>query len=190
LLKEDLKQVIVVWKYEKVPKQIMENFKYNYITDLGFDIRMLISSAFTEYCHSIEQKYNKPVCIVPIPLSRARLKQRGFNQIDLFVKDLVHYPHIYKSDFLIRNFDNYRQAHLPKELRQLNSENLFVLNAKYRDEVKMNVPILIVDDVITTGATLRAATETLTKSGFTEIYGFALFRGKARYGRTREIEMQ
>lgn len=101
--------------------------------------------------------------IIPIPLHPSRLKQRGYNQVDLLVKALYKQLSIhYDTEFIFRKKMTQSQIGLKFHQRQKNVKNCFQLNPKKRENPYTH--ILIVDDVYTTGATLNEAANTIKKS--------------------------
>ena len=94
-------------------------------------------------------------CIIPIPLHKNKLKQRGFNQSEWFAKGISIGLNI-KMDTaaMLRKTETETQTKKKKYERWENVEGIFELT----DEAALvNKHVLIVDDVITTGATLEAA---------------------------------
>jgi competence protein ComFC len=153
----------------------MSAYKYNGIRELGNIVGNLCKSRFNILENTI---------LTIIPLSKQRESQRGFNQVDLLAQKLlsqINRSCIYLPDLLIRQFDNSNQAHLPKELRHYNIENIFRINSKYNLNSLGKYNVLILDDVVTTGSTLIVAGKVLKAAGFKQIYGFALFRGEPRF---------
>ncbi len=112
--------------------------------------------------------------IVPVPLHPLRLWRRQYNQAALLAQNLsTRIQRPYAPHWLCRVRHTLQQAKLGKEERQQN----------VRDAFKVPVPaqilgktILLVDDVFTTGATLREATRTLLRAGAKEVRVMTLTR--------------
>jgi len=101
--------------------------------------------------------------IVPVPLHRRRFRRRGFNQAFLLVKA---WPLSGKStvrrDLLKRNRATPPQTGLDRHQRRINIKNAFCVSRPGESEGKC---ILLVDDVLTTGATAEACAAVLLKDG-------------------------
>lgn len=101
--------------------------------------------------------------IIPIPLHPKREKKRGFNQsrqIALGMSEVLGIP--VWDDVVKRVRNNVSQTGLSADARQKNTENLFLLE---KPEKIRGKHLLIVDDVITTGATIRSCMEALNAAG-------------------------
>jgi ComF family protein len=103
-------------------------------------------------------------CVVPVPLHRARLRERGYNQAALLADTLAGVLHVPLYQSLIRSRDTGHQAKLDREHRLYNLAGAFAV------AVGQPVPwaggrVLLVDDVLTTGATASAAAEALYQTG-------------------------
>jgi ComF family protein len=97
--------------------------------------------------------------IVPVPLHPRRLRDRGFNQAEWIGKGLSEVTGIpMNTTVLTREVYNDKQATLDKNARQKNVKGIFAVN---HPEVLSRCHILLVDDIITTGATLRSCMEAL-----------------------------
>jgi ComF family protein len=96
----------------------------------------------------------------PVPLHTERLRQRGFNQAAMFIKEL-NYPDPC-LDLLLRLRPRHPQVGFDRQRRLANTEGLFVCNPRRRIQGRR---VLLVDDVWTTGATLRACAQALTEAG-------------------------
>ncbi len=115
--------------------------------------------------------------IVPVPLHKRKEMMRGFNQAELIAKILEKYllAHDYPvtyADFLKRGKSTKPQAELEtfKE-REINlAEAFFVENL---EKIK-NRRIILVDDVFTSGATMREAVRVLRRAGAKQIIGFVV----------------
>jgi competence protein ComFC len=113
--------------------------------------------------------------IIPVPLSNASLKKRGFNQCELIAKAIISKD--YKlSNFSVKRIKNIKnQASVPHRKRLNNIKNIFYANSKKVS----NKSILIIDDVITTGATINALTKSLLDAGASFVDVVALARSQA-----------
>jgi ComF family protein len=104
---------------------------------------------------------------VPIPLGRARQKERGYNQLEKILSSgsLAH-----SSNILYRNRDTAPQTALGRKERLNNMKGAFGI----KDTANPNSVYVLIDDVVTTGATLLAAYDALIESGAKEVFLLAL----------------
>ena len=102
--------------------------------------------------------------IIPVPLTRKQKRKRGFNQVSLLSKHLAYLlGGIYRNKYIIKHKETYKQALLPsKHERLLNVRDCFDVPKKYREKI-IGKDIIIIDDLITTGATLEEIQKTLIK---------------------------
>ncbi|WP_257390927.1 ComF family protein [Snodgrassella alvi] len=108
--------------------------------------------------------------VLAMPLSRKRLFERGFNQSQLLAAIIArHYAlPVLRSDCVQRCYRP-PQSTLKKSARQRNVRGVFRLNHAVK---KRN--LLLIDDVVTTGATITELAQTLRKSGASRIYVWTL----------------
>lgn len=110
-----------------------------------------------------------PSLIVPVPLSAKRLAERGYNQAwllaDQLGKQLVR-PTL--SDALIRTQHTERLMSMDASERQDRISGAFAVNPRHRRAIK-DCHVAVVDDVLTTGATLNEVARTLWLAGAREI---------------------
>jgi len=111
--------------------------------------------------------------LIPIPLHRTRLRQRGFNQSYDIAAALSIMTDIPINPALLRERATRTQAKLPHELRSHNIQDAFTIDSS----VTLAPIAIIVDDVTTTGATLNAAASVLKKGGAKQLWGLTLARG-------------
>ncbi len=101
--------------------------------------------------------------IIPIPLAKKRMRQRGYNQSEWIAKGISAYTHIpVMTDVVERKSFSGSQTHLQRLGRADNVENVFHL---LRPEVVRGKHVLLVDDVCTTGATIVACGKALEEAG-------------------------
>jgi len=110
--------------------------------------------------------------IVPVPLSRARKKQRGYNQAALLAKPLAwELESPYQNKALKRVVDTRSQIGLSLIERRVNVADVFRASP-----IAANKSILIIDDVATSGSTLEACADALNQAGAKVVYGLTLAR--------------
>ena len=117
--------------------------------------------------------FTRPL-LIPIPASRSTLKARGFNQCELIVKEMgkVSGKENFEIDFnaLKKIKDTPHQSKLKNRAERLeNLRDSFGASEKVKGR-----NIIVIDDVITTGATMREAMKTLRKAGAKKVIGFAI----------------
>jgi ComF family protein len=113
--------------------------------------------------------------VMPVPLYRDRLRQREFNQSALLAKYTAkHTGSSLLIDCLVKVSDTNPQVGLSSRERQRNIRNAFGVK---RTELIEGKDILLIDDVITTGATVRECSRALRKAGAGAIYVIALAHG-------------
>jgi len=103
--------------------------------------------------------------LVPIPLARTRERERGYNQAERLATAMA--PHwnipVWRS-VLSRRRDTHSQVRLTPSERASNVSNAFVASAHSRDQLR-GAHVVLIDDVITTAATLNAAAHALCDGG-------------------------
>jgi len=149
----------------------IHHFKYNNRTSLAPTLGRLAAKAL----RGINENYDK---IIPIPLHKNRLKSRGFNQSLLLAREILRQEQKLSKkpelDYLnlIRQKDTRSQIELKGKAREINVKGAFaVLN---KDGFK-GKKILLIDDVYTTGATIKECSRMLSDSG-AEVFALTLAR--------------
>lgn len=103
-----------------------------------------------------------PWILVPVPLSRARLRERGFNQARDLARSLARAAGREERRLLVRLPGGRRQARLGPRARRWNTRGRFRTEERIRPP---EAPVLLVDDVLTTGATAAACARALSRLG-------------------------
>ncbi len=113
--------------------------------------------------------------ILPIPLHKNRLRERGFNQAHLLAKEIARVSKIDLDPFiLIKTKSTEAQALLPAEERRKNLKGAFQLKDSSKIKGKR---ILLIDDVYTTGTTIEEASKVLVRQGAETVEALVLARG-------------
>jgi len=154
-----------VFQYQGSVRTLIHRIKYK---DDGHAL-MALSSMAREH---VLLDYVKPDMVIPVPLHSKRLRKRGFNQ-SLRLAGAI-FPHIpLRVDILTRTLNTKPQTELSMKARLRNVRNAFETAKRLPEGVKT---ILLVDDVYTTGATVRACAKTLKKAGAKEVHVFTVAR--------------
>ena len=117
--------------------------------------------------------------IVPVPLHWRRRWQRGFNQAELLARVVSRHSGVPLIKTLKRKNATLAQAGLSDAQRRTNTEHAFTIVDKHRDALK-GKHVLLIDDVLTTGATLSAASRVLRRAGARRITVMTVARADRR----------
>ena len=164
----------VVAKYDdRLVQDLIKALKYGYVSELKNDFGRLIEKYFISRTSNWEN-----ALLLPIPLHRRRLLERGFNQSELIAQAAGEVLGLAQSEPLLRRKRYSRaQAKLSRPKRIANIKNAFIFNQKFVQADK-NVRLILVDDVYTTGATMQECAKVLRENGFNNIRGLVIARGK------------
>jgi ComF family protein len=111
--------------------------------------------------------------VIPVPLSKSHLKSRGYNQAALISRPLAQCLQVHhETRALTRVRETATQTKLSAQERFLNVEGAFSGNTAKLS----NKNVLLVDDVITTGATMVNCTKALLESGASKVYCISVAR--------------
>jgi ComF family protein len=149
---------LLTFQKEGMVQEMVHALKYRYKRDVGsllgaFAARYMIESG----------KFNYIDCIIPVPISSKRLKKRGYNQAQIFGEGIskeINAPIQHKV--LIKIRDTGTQTARSRQDRMEKVANSFSVKKKALIKGRH---VLLVDDVITTGATLESCASLLLKEG-------------------------
>jgi competence protein ComFC len=115
--------------------------------------------------------------IIPVPLFRDNLEERGFNQSALLAKYIANYFSIYfRDDWLIKDKKNISQVGLSKNERKNNVKDVFSIDSSISFNKRDISNVLLIDDIFTTGATIEACCREITRMGIKNIFVLTLAR--------------
>ncbi len=155
-----------VFKYEYPMDKLIKDFKFRNHKYLAHTLGNMIATKVIESGKTFD-------LVVPVPMHENRLKARGFNHADKLCDTLRSLNYNVRNDVLIKHIDTTTQASLVRANRIDNLKDSF--KVADRKCVKGKV-VLIVDDVMTTGATVDECAEVLLKAGATKVYSVTLCR--------------
>lgn len=143
--------------------------KYERLTRLG--------SWFASKLHAIVQEnpdFAAMDVVVPVPLHRARRRERGYNQAELIAKPLARMLKVPLGPYLlVRTKPRPARLLLSRRERWLTVRGAYEIRSGTRID---NLRVLLVDDVFTTGATLDACSQALRKAGAKRVVGLTVAR--------------
>jgi ComF family protein len=124
-----------------------------------------------------------PPALIPIPLARKRLRERGYNQSEVLARALARKWRIpVLPDLLARTRETPSQTALTPETRLANVAGAFSMPNDQRSMINDrsldidHSTLIIIDDVFTTGATLAEAARALEQAGATKVMGVTFAR--------------
>ena len=168
--KVDFAGVAAMYWFEKgAPIQkLVHALKYKNQPDIGVKLGRLMGDRIRE-----SNTFNSYTSLVPVPLHPVRRIKRGYNQAEKLADGIADTTGIpVRNDILIRKENNITQTGKTKSDRWNNVKTIFNCPSKQPHSV------ILIDDILTTGATLEACILALNQSGFSDIMVITL--GAAR----------
>ncbi len=147
-----------LWEYDDACSKLITRFKYSDATHLAPYLSAMM-------LRLLDENMRKADMIIPIPLHPKRLRQRKYNQSAMLAQSIarkLNMPYLYY--YLIRQFYTPPQVTLNFSERQNNVKDVFAVRERHKAHVAQK-HIILVDDVMTTGATIHSATKTLKDAG-------------------------
>jgi len=176
--KYGLDGLVSMWDYEGLVKRLIHNVKYGGLTHI---IDECVENSFKLIARDINifhsflsflSSDNTYITYVPMYLKRE--KERGFNQAELIARELAKKSETRSLSLLEKLVDTEDQARLEKKERLGNVKNSFKFCIK--PGLTQIKHVLLVDDVFTTGATMRECCKVLKRAGIKKVWGFVLAR--------------
>ena len=143
-----------------IAQKMMHSIKYEGNQELAVLLGRLLGKKVSENINEL------PEAIVPIPLHERKLRRRGFNQSERIAKGVSEILEVPVLQLLVRSVDNETQTKRSKSDRWKNTTDIFEVNGEIE-----NLPstVMLIDDTLTTGATLSAASEVLLSNAVDRI---------------------
>ena len=155
--------------YEEELRELIHVFKYGRVQTLAKPLGRFLASALPR-----EQTFD---VIVPMPLYWRKRWRRGFNQAALLARELARRTHIPVSNALRRVKDTAAQAGLTNAKRRRNVSGAF----RARNKTALSGQrVLLIDDVLTTGATAASCARALRAAGARQVTLLTLARADRR----------
>lgn len=158
----NLTATYAVYAYTDTIRELVHEFKYRGVFSIGKWMAQQIAPLVSQDSYSV---------IVPVPMHRKRRRYRGYNQSEVIGRYLSNFTSIPMRGVLSRTRITSPQYMLNGEERWRNVQGAFVANVKLSGDL-----VLLVDDVLTTGATLSECAKVLLESGAKDVHGAVFAR--------------
>ena len=147
---------IHIFEYKEIIRKLILQYKFN---DKSY-----LYKTFSEFIVKNKKAFDfikSYDIIIPVPIHKIRMRERGYNQSELIAKELAEKAGIeLYSDVLIKVKNNKVQSTLGAEEREKNTKNVYKL---INLQKIYNKKILIFDDIYTTGATINSCIQEIKK---------------------------
>jgi len=159
--------------YEDELRKLIHRFKYGRIRTLSGPLGRLLALALPR-----EQSFD---VIVPMPLHWRKRWQRGFNQAELLAGEIGRRTHTPVRNALRRVRNTTSQAGLTSAKRRENVSGAFQASRHAKKRMSVDNPrVLLIDDVMTTGATAASCARALKRAGARQVTLLTLARADRR----------
>lgn len=150
--------------YDEFSAEVIWKFKYHHKRYIG---RMIGKSM----AGLLRATYIEDVnLIVPVPITNRKQRIKGYNHSGIIANEVGKQCGIkVLEDFLVRNRETRPLKDLTKEERVIELANVFELNGEYQKLSPINRKLLLIDDIYTTGTTLKECCRALNECGYEEI---------------------
>ncbi len=196
--RENEKWIFSLYDYRHPPiKKALWLFKYNGKKNLAAIFAEVLYGKIIEELSDLVpmENFNDPL-LIPIPLSKKRRRERGYNQAELICHEIIRLSKTNRltsplallsfskwrgggdkiftlvNDILVKPRETEHQARI--EARQARLKNIVGSFATQNDELIKNRNIILIDDITTTGATLNEARKVLKQAGAKKIIAFTV----------------
>lgn len=157
------------FEYDEIAKKLVHTIKH----EASFQNLKLLLPLLT---HAIQKDFfgaHPNSILIPVPLSEYRFQKRGFNQSEWLANQLAQiYDLRIETRGLIKKFETPPQSTLKAKDRKTNLSEAFAWNR----EIPLPSSVCLIDDITTTGETLKACRKVLKEWGVSQIVSWALFK--------------
>ena len=159
--------IVAIGKYDKGLKDLIHELKYQ----KDFAALPYIYTVLDRLDDEWQQFFADFDYVIPVPLHAEKLKRRGFNQVDRIFSPWAKAHGLHYADILIRTKKTKSQYSLNPSERSINLHAAFALK---KDISVVNAKCLLLDDIFTTGSTLKNCAKVLKEHGAHSVSGLVL----------------
>ena len=155
--------VVSTGTHSGILRTAIHAYKYEGVMDLAIPLAQRMMDTFSTSGSYVD-------AIIPVPIHKERRRQRGYNQAELLAEQIAYRVNVPSMpDILVRYRDTASQVNLSAHERQQNVKDAFFVLKPVQSQ-----RFLLVDDVVTTGATLIACAEALIAAGAAAVTGLTI----------------
>ncbi len=118
-------------------------------------------------------EFSCPITLIPIPISKKRRRERGYNQCELIIDEIITLDSEKRFaknyELLVRSKHIERQTLKGRAERIEDAKNIFTVTETAVTRTLIEEKIILIDDVVTTGSTAKEARETLLRAGYEDV---------------------
>jgi ComF family protein len=165
--------------YQGRMREAIHALKYDRLHPAAHELGRMLAEAIAQLAGEAPSE----MLVVPVPLHRSKYAQRGFNQSRLLAAEALGFLHrshpqwrlTLASSTLMRLRSTESQAGLTPRQRRINVRGAFSVS----DASKVKLQhVLVIDDILTTGATVRSAAQALVEAGARSVWVATLARAQ------------
>lgn len=166
---EPLEFVFALAPFDESHRMLIHIFKYDGVVSAGRFLGRRLGE-----CVAKNREIGEFDLLVPVPLHRERCRERGYNQAEVIAKCVSEISGIpYSADIVSRSRATKSQTKLSRSERIQNVAGAFEIK---NPQMVMGKSIMIVDDVVTTGATVSEIARTLISAGASRVGAICISR--------------
>ena len=153
----------------------LHTIKYRHNIGLGESLALQMTDYLRSLCWEID-------LVIPVPLGKRRLKERGYNQVALVAQPLAYQVGLtYAPKALWKSRETRSQVGLNVSQRRENVRSAYQADSA----IVKRKAVLLMDDVATTGSTILSCTEALMSAGAREVYAITIARALSHHDLNR-----
>ena len=158
--------IYIAGYYSKELQKIIRGLKYHKQKELAY----YLAKFMYEYFLEVNNSNNTEFCLVPVPLHKNRIKKRKYNHMELVCEEFSKLSGFETNFGLIKRIkDTKPQYKLSRKERLINLDGAFEIDSSQIPDK----PVLILDDICTTGSTFEEMIKALRSAGVSNIVCFA-----------------
>jgi len=173
----NLNEIFIAGDYnDKLLAELIKKLKFSFIKEIG----KILSRFLILFWRQVEfekpefrEKEIEKFLVIPVPLSKKRERFRGFNQSKILAENFSSFYTYPLSLDLKRIKHSVPQSSLSETKRKQNIQSSFA----WRGKSLRGKTIILIDDIITTGATLNECAKELKQAGADSIYALVIAKG-------------
>lgn len=163
------KNTLSIFRYEGIIRRAIITLKYKYTTEIAKELADICVKNLKSF-NLVSNDY----CLVPVPMHWHKQNVRGFNQTEEVGKLIAKGMNWkYEPNLLIKKVSTKPQVGLKGSTRRKNLSGVFSLSSNY-SLITNRYPLILFDDVLTTGSTLQEASKVLKDVGFKKVLGLTI----------------